>query len=110
MSRFSQIWINGLNAAIEATRAGEFGRGFNVVADEVRKLAVMSVDSAKKIEGILDNITASMNAVGDQASKSHTIIAEHQLAMGSINDKLIVLNQISDKLKVEVENLKTSFY
>lgn len=102
----TQTNLLGLNAAIEATRAGEFGLGFNVVADEVRKLAVMSVDSAKKIENILDSIVESMNSVEAQAVKSFKIIEEHQKAMIDINEKLSSLNEISTDLKIEIANLK----
>jgi len=102
----TQTNLLGLNAAIEATRAGEFGLGFNVVADEVRKLAVMSVDSAKKIENILDSIVESMNSVEAQAVKSFKIIEEHQKAMIDINEKLISLNEISTDLEIEIAELK----
>lgn len=58
-----QTKLLGLNAAIEAARAGDHGRGFGVVANEVRKLAEDSVVSAKKISTILANIEESMKTI-----------------------------------------------
>lgn len=87
-----QTNLLALNAAIEAARAGEHGKGFAVVADEVRKLAERSASSAKDIKALIEE---SSNQVGSGVELSRHAGENLKVILGDINKVAEGLKNIS---------------
>ena len=95
----------GLNAAIEAARVGEQGRGFGVVADEIRKLATSTGDSIKKIESTLQTIRQDSQKNYEQSRRIDEVmpqiaqaITQVAGAVQEVNEMARALNEMADRL------------
>lgn len=100
----NQSKILGLNASIEAARAGDHGKGFAVVANEIRRMADQSRDSAVHTIKFLETVSESMKHNNQSIQDIASMMGEHSISIQELNNSYHIITSAAEKLMETANN------
>lgn len=94
-----QTKLLGFNASVEASRAKEYGAGFNVIAQEIRKLADQSQTQFSEIEKIIGTVKSMVSDIDVKIHEANNVVAENSELLGGVSKIIASIDEYAAELE-----------